>query len=542
MSRPIPNPTEAEEQRILKLAQDGVSRKDIVTQTGFSKQTVRRTLVKLGAAKAGLSPSKLRRLEPISDETLEQIALLHQQGRSSLEISRATGVAGSAVRRVLKAAGPLKATLGKRIVVESKAKAEDIAALAQSLAVSDAELAWATSASQMMLMPARDLPQEKRLAVISKALAAGIAKVGNAKVEGRSLATELRDVGAYAMQMVIAAPWEEYARRFRDGGVEAMMKYGAKQVGRQETPVESRAIADLLTLAQMETAVHEMAPGTKREAQALSFDARMDKLAQAGTELAAAGAGAKSAVAFREEQEQVKMLRRLARFDTEAFWDELQKERAAVAHLTGPLRKWSEQRLRNVIWEVLTTVEGRQAAVTALGKAVERRQSFGPIPSMRGGPLTRERVAKILFKSGIQPTEALITQIIQKKSKARGPESPIWGVPLPSAVARDLARQEKQTTMSRREFVVEVRRRIGEYLAKHGVSPTGDAINTMLRRHPELLAPTPKTNPQTFGGRLVNRVVVAKAVGAGAARLGPSLSPRRTKRRGNDAFRRLMRL
>lgn len=96
--------------------------------------------------------------------------------------------------------------------------------------------------------------------------------------------------------------------------------------------------------------------------------------------------------------------------------------------------------------------------------------------------------------------------------------------------------------MSRREFVVEVRRRIGEYLAKHGVSPTGDAINTMLRRHPELLAPTPKTNPQTFGGRLVNRVVVAKAVGAGAARLGPSLSPRRAKRRGNDAFRRLMRL
>ena len=535
MSRYVQNPTAAEEHRILKLAQDGVLQKDIVTQTGFSKQTVRRTLVKLGFSK---KPA-------LSTAVKERIVLLDGQGRSSLEISRETGVPATSVRRLLKAPDPLKATIGKRIVVEQKGKPEEIAALAQSLAVSDAELAWATSASQMLLMPARDLPQSKRLNVISKALAAGLAKVGAAKVDARSLATELRDVGAYAMQMVIAAPWQEYARRFRDGGVEAMMKHGAKQVGLQETPVESRAIQDLLTLAQMETAAHEMAPGTKREAQALSFDARMDKLSQAGVELSGAGEGGRSAMAFREEQDQVKKLRRLARFDPEAFWAELQKERAAIAHLTGPMKKWSEQRQRNVIWEVLTTVEGRQAAEKALEKAVDRRQSFGPIPSMRGGPLTRERVAKILFKSGIQPTDALITRIIEEKKAARAqgraPGAPVWGVPLPSAVARDLERQEKQATMTRREFVVEVRRRIGEHLAKHGVSPTGDAINTMLRRHPELLAPAVKTNPQTFGTRLVNRVVVAKAVGAGSVRRGPSLSPRPAKR-GSEAFRRMMRL
>jgi len=350
------------------------------------------------------------------------------------------------------------------------------------------------------------------------------------------------------MQMVIAAPWEQYAQRFRDGGVEAMMKYGGKQVARQETPVESRAIADLLTLAQMETEAHEMAPGTRRQPQALSFDARMDKLARAGAALEGTAGGAKAALEFREEQEQIKKLRRLARFDQEAFWAELQKERDAIAHLTGPLRKWSEQRLRNVIWEMLTTVEGRQAAQKALDKAVERRQSFGPIPSMRGGPLTRERVAKILFKSGIQPTDALITRIIRERTAERErritPGAPLWGVPLPAAVARDLTRQEQQTHMTRREFIIEVRRRIGEHLAKHGVSPTGDAINTMLRRHPELLAPMPKANPrsETFGTRLVRRVVVAKAVGAGAVRLGPSVSPRRTKGRGNDAFRRLMRI
>lgn len=352
----IENPDEKTTQAILDMNEEGLAMKEIARRTALTTRTIRRVLRK-------------HEVEPRGRLTDEQAARIRElskvPGVTVGAMARDVGLDESTIRKFLKRADielGLSVTVAARLEekIEEQEQEEEEEPITRELRLEIAkdvvEFKWAIAASKMLLLPAQVLPHEERLRRLQSELSEGErairtaggkkrgAMAGKVIIDGRDMIGELRDVAAYVLKMIQGETPEEYQKRYKRGGVEAVLKHGKKVVASQPTPVEAQAVADFISLA----AAHAAVPGAER---AVGFT----KLAEEHEEAELAVARAGEARAEREWREEAKIVAGLKRVshDPEKFMERLEQVRAQVDHLPGPVRTIAKRRLKKLAKEVV---------------------------------------------------------------------------------------------------------------------------------------------------------------------------------------------
>lgn len=443
MGNPDPLTEEQIEQSYRSREEDAVDeqtakaiRRDLAKRFKISEKTVRRVLQKRGVIEAG---GRQEVSAKVRDEILELAAVPHATAKS---ISTQTQVPERTLRRVLQRHGVelgLSVPIGERLAEEA-VKTELTTEEKVAIINADLEFDWAIASSKMLLLPAQDLPDRERYSRLRTELSKGLRKLEDPKfagrhrpIYGRHLAGELKEVAAFVLKAMMAAPPAEYQKRYREGGVESMLKFAEKKA-KVEGPIDAALIQDLVTLATLSTQV----PGTAGSEGTPS----VEKLAKQYEETLNFAAvtpglqGKRSARLFLEEEKKVKRWRSLAKKDPETFWKELLAERQAVDGSHGAVHRFSKQQLRNVMWEVLETREEREAAEVALDKA----QKKAPAAIIHGQKraadrdkareaarinVLRQQVAGVMASAGQAVTEKKIDEVLremgEKKVRPRWP-------------------------------------------------------------------------------------------------------------------------
>jgi hypothetical protein len=345
----IENPDAKTTQAILDMAAEGVAVKDIARRTSLTTRTISRVLRAHGV-------ESRRELPKEKHDRILELAKL--PGVTLGAIARDVSVPERTIRKILRREGVelgLSASLAQRVEERIEERVEPTEPITRELRVEIAkdvvEFNWAIAASKMLLLPAQMLSQEDRLRRLQAELSKGEhairtaggkkrgAMAGKVIIDDRDMISELQDVAAYVLKMIYGASPEEYQKRYKRGGVEAMLKYGKKVVAGQPTPVEGQAVADFISLA----AAQSVAPGTGRAA---GFQMLAEEYSEA--QLAAARRGeARAEREWREEAKIVASLKRVSN-DPEKFMARMEEVRAEVENLPGPVRKLAKRQIKKL--------------------------------------------------------------------------------------------------------------------------------------------------------------------------------------------------
>jgi hypothetical protein len=266
------------------------------------------------------------------------------------------------------------------------------------VAKSEVEFYWAVAATKMLLMPAQDLPQDERLQRLQKLLSQGEKEIrsapgagrgeikGSVVIDGRNMITELRDVAAFVMRMILAAPPAEFSKRYKRGGPEAMLKYGEK-VAATQPPIEAQAVSDFIALAT----IHAESPGASRKGLQKLSEEYADYM-ERGMHPEAAGRAE-----FRKELAAIARLKRLRR-DPAKFMAALEEEREKVAHMTGPMRDLAKVELRKLAREIVPpSIWEDEWKVRAYAMTQTLRDQARGLYAAQGVPATEKMIDQVLM-------------------------------------------------------------------------------------------------------------------------------------------------
>lgn len=439
MARARHNPTKTELEQIEMLVRQGMSNKQVAQRLNMAVRTVQRAKDKLGLK--GFSQKK----DPDPNQVRIAVLAEHALGYGPVAIAANVDfpISEKRVREIIvehERKPTLKAKLGERVLdrvrqrmAEKGIDPEDPLAdlqLAQQVADDIALYNYAIASSKMLLLPAQDATQEQLLDSLKENLDDALRRpprgVGSAEIEGRRLADELKEVAAFSAQMIMGAKPSAYRAAYEEGGFRGMFDLAQRVVGQAETPIEAQAIQELLWSVRLAQTTATAGRGRMPTVDELSEEY------QAAFKAAHRDAMLRARAEGDIELSRARRLRNLARRGkVDKVREELEKEREAVASLTGPVRRWSEQRLRNVVWEVLRSEalrgEAREALIEAVQEDPERLKRMSAERERRrwlAYQAQRERAKRFIVERGEKPTQKYLDEVMEALGWPEKPRKP----------------------------------------------------------------------------------------------------------------------
>lgn len=359
-------------------------RREIAKRFEISEKTVRRTLI----AEKVIEPSVK---EEIPKETVKEVLdLAEAPGVTVKHISQKTGVSERRIRKLLdrhKKRLALAVPIAERIRsrAEERGEAPEALPAKSRLAIAQdiVEFDWSIAASKMLLLPAMEVADEhERYKRLQHELNVALPKLSGHIIYGRDMADELRNVAAYVLKMMMAAPPAEYLKRYRKGGVPAMLKYGEEKVADQG-PIDAQAVQDFITLATMQVDL----PGTRRALTPAQLEAQYEgAVSRVGT----GDERGRSIREFNEYERATVKLRSLVR-----KW----KRTKAPEDLEAVEDKIAELRAESKSWAAEPKKLAKKAIARLQKDAALTKVAFVEVPGRRGMVRMDPRQAKLVAEA-----------------------------------------------------------------------------------------------------------------------------------------------